>query len=69
MIRPFGTEVVLPKLDDNFAKWVTLHDRPSVVPLDDRSISHVFRDGNSGILFFIDPNFKNKTIEFTRAAE
>jgi len=45
------------------------HDRLPVVPLDERSISHIFRDFNLGVFFFVDQLYIEKKAEFAKAAE
>lgn len=45
------------------------NDRPAVAPLDDRSISYIFRDGHKGVFFFIDPKHIEKRKEFEEAVK
>jgi hypothetical protein len=45
------------------------NDRPAVAPLDDRSISYIFRDGHKGVFFFIDPKHVEKRKEFEEAVK
>ena len=59
----------LPFPDDDFYFWIWQHDRPTVVPLDIRSITSVFRDGNLGVLLFLEERNFNKSSEFKTAAE
>jgi len=56
LLRSFAEDVYYSSShdDDNLYHWIMQHDRPSVVPLDDRSISAIFRDGKKGAFFFID---------------
>jgi hypothetical protein len=44
LLRNFDEDIKISQAGDDFQNWVLENDRPVVVPLDDRSISAVFRD-------------------------
>lgn len=53
LLRSFANDVESPYPNDEFHSWIAEHDRPSVIPLDDRSISAIFRDNKLGALLFL----------------
>jgi hypothetical protein len=76
-IKPYGTVDILrsfaqdeeyPFPNDEFQAWIAEHDRPSVVPLDDRSISSLFRDGRVGVLLFLENKYAVARSAFVAAA-
>jgi hypothetical protein len=69
LLRSFADDLTYPSFDEEVFYWIAKYDRPDVVPFDSRSMTSVFKEGRTGILFFIEEDYKNKIELFTEAAK
>lgn len=52
MIRSFGEPVFYASIDEKIKNWIAKHERPSVVPFDERTIGDIFGSGKKGLVLF-----------------
>ncbi len=51
-MRPFDSPATYAALDDGLKNWVSKHQRPLVVPFDERTIGDMFGSSKSGVALF-----------------
>lgn len=68
MIRSFGEPVTYASIDDNIKSWISKHERPPIVPFDERTIGDMFGSGKKGLVLFNADSSDELLQAFTDAA-
>lgn len=69
LIRNFDEPVTQSSIDANINKWISKHERPPVVPFDDRTIGDMFGSGKKGLVLFNSDSSAELLEAFTAAAK
>lgn len=69
LIRSFDSPVTYESINDKIKGWISKHERPPVVPFDDRTIGDMFGSGRKGVVLFNGDSNDELLQAFTDAAK